>query len=103
MKSQGGKSKATPSKSDLSLCSWDTFLFLFPPRSSILELITVILLTGVYGALEAYFYSSSETTTSAILVIVTVLLSSYSLFSQPIPESAIYPSSYDFSLFSYHY
>jgi hypothetical protein len=88
------------------------FLFLFPARSSILELIFVIMLTGVYSSLQAYFihyetfyffvYESSWNICYA-LTIITIFFSSYSLFSKPIPESTPYLTDDRFSIFSNHY
>jgi hypothetical protein len=41
--------------SDDTCCGRKAFLFLFPARSSILHLLFVVLLGGVYGSLNTYF------------------------------------------------
>jgi len=98
--------------SEPSCCGNEAILFLIPARSSILELIFVIILTGVYGALQAYFIhqttldylvSFDQQNTCYIITVITVFFSSYSLFSQPIPESTVYLTNDRFSIFSNHY
>ena len=51
--------------SEPSCCGNEAILFLIPARSSTLELLFVVGLTGVYGALQAYFIHQ---TTLATLV-----------------------------------
>jgi hypothetical protein len=69
----------------------------------------------VYGALNAYFIhdttfstlftkiNSSDKLIYYVLTIVTIVFSSYSLFSKPIPESTPYTTNDSFSMFSSHY
>ena len=93
-KSINSKSIASVAKdiSDISFFSKENYLFLFPARSSIIELIICVILTGVYGALMVYFihertlimllYDFKNTKdTYYIITIITIFFSSYSLFS----------------------
>lgn len=98
---------------DEAICGKKDYLFLFPARQSLLEVFAVIIITGLYGALMTYFIHSitlvnlqGNTTYSSLyygLTIATVVLSSYSLFSQPIPESTPYLTNDSFSILSSHY
>jgi hypothetical protein len=88
---------------------------LFPPRSSFFEVLFVICLTGVYGALMTYFMHiqtmlrlnrdplENYNNIYYGLTIAVIVLSSYSLLSRPIPESTPYLTSDNFSIFSSHY
>jgi hypothetical protein len=99
--------------SEAKCCSKEGFMFVITPRQGLGELVTVILLSGVYGALMAYFLHSYTFVqvakegdidiVSLILIAIVVLFSSYSLFSKPIPESTPYLTSDSFSIFSQHY
>lgn len=114
-KSKEGLASVAEDISDESCCGKKAFLFLFPARSSFFELVFTVLITGVYGSLMTYFLH--KTTYLNInrdwnldyynvlyaLTIVTVIFSSYSLFSRPIPESTPYLSNDSFSIYSSHY
>ena len=88
---------------------------MFPARQSIGEVFFVILLSGVYGALMTYFIhiktmhvlnrDAAENYNNIYygLTVAVVALSSYSLFSKPIPESTPYLTSDNYSIFSSHY
>ncbi|CDW89360.1 pecanex-like protein 4 [Stylonychia lemnae] len=100
--------------SDVPFFSKENYLFLIPARSSIIELIIAVILTGVYGALMTYFIHErtlmmllhdfkNTQDTYYIITIVTIFFSSYSLFSSPIPESTPYLTNDQFSIFSHHY
>jgi hypothetical protein len=88
---------------------------LFPARQSLGEVLFVILLSAVYGALMTYFIhiktmlvlnrDPDENYNNIYygLTVAVIALSSYSLFSKPIPESTPYLTSDNFSIFSSHY
>jgi len=101
---------------DEACCGKKAYLFLFPARQSLTELLVCVLLTGVYTSLMTYFMHGA--TLDALnshltiydkqvfwgLTLATIVLSSYSLLSRPIPESTPYMTNTDaFSLFSSHY
>lgn len=114
-KSNGGLANVAEDLSDDSCCGKKAFLFLFPARSSIFELIFTVILTGIYGSLMTYFLHpvtylalnrdsiGGNYQTLYGLTVTTIVLSSYSLFSRPIPESTPYQSNDSFSIFSSHY
>lgn len=101
---------------DESCCGTRGYLFLFPSRSSLTEVIWVVFLTGIYGSLMTYFIHeqtfvnlnrdsgmNKSNSTYYVITIITIVLSSYSLFSKPIPESTPYLTNDNFSILSYHY
>lgn len=114
-KSVSNMSKIAEILDDESCCGKKAFLFLFPARQSFSEILFVILLSGVYGALMTYFMhiqtmlilnrDPGENYNNIYygLTIAVVALSSYSLFSKPMAESTPYLTSDSFSIFSSHY
>lgn len=113
-KSNNGLANVAEDMSDDSFCGKKAFLFLFPARSSFFELIVTVLITGIYGSLMTYFLHASTFLilnrdfleiyqTFYGLTVTTIVLSSYSLFSRPIPESTPYQSNDSFSIYSSHY
>ena len=99
---------------DSSFCSKKSFYFLFPPRLTIAELVSVIALAPLYGFFvtylchpatveEVYPDDDSMQTRCFVLSIIVVFFSSYSLLSLPIPEHTPYGTDDSFSLFSHHY
>lgn len=78
---------------DTSCMSKGGFLFLFPKKQSMLHMTVCLVHTFLFGALVEYAYHPQTTEVSTRLLIVgmiTTALSSYSLFSENCPESAIY-------------
>lgn len=101
---------------DESCCGTRGYLFLFPSRSSLTEVICVVFLTGIYGSLMTYFIHdqtfqnlnrdsgmNKSNIIYYVITIITIVLSSYSLFSKPIPESTPYLTNDNFSILSSHY
>ena len=82
-----------------------SFGFLFPPRSSIMELIVNIFVAAGFSFIVIYqsLYLANNHHVLFWLNAVQVLLSSYSLISHAIPESTPYSSDDSFNLFSHHY
>lgn len=92
MQSQSkGIAKVSYDLSEPSCMSWSSFMFLIPPRQSILELIYVIILTAAEGGFMTYMMHQETIDTflegrydyGAYVIITAIvgLLSSYSLFS----------------------
>ena len=84
---------------DISCASKAGMKFLFPPKSSFIEILVCFALTFANGALMTHAFHSAtlsfyfgESSTTGIFVsgLVVLGLSSYSLFSAHCPESAIY-------------
>jgi hypothetical protein len=86
--------------------------FLVPPRSSVIELMVVLVLTPVYcctmaivinPSFLAMILDDSFHTSAKIVTLTCVVFQSYPLISQPFAENTPYQSSDAFSLVSYHY
>ena len=90
-----------------SFCSKISLYFLVAPRQSLVELLTVVVLASVYAGLMTYMIHpetiGDDRQVLRTITCITILFSTYSLVSLPIPESTPYPSNDSFSLFSYHY
>ena len=97
-----------------SFFSRKNFFFLVPPRVTMFELVTVVLLAPLYGffatylchpatARETYPLDDDQESLCVGLSLVVVILSSYSLISEVIPEVTPYGTDDSFSLFSHHY
>ena len=77
--------------SDAGFCSKKTFYFLVPPKETISELLTVIIIATLYGFFATYLAHpktaamalkvDADETTCTVLTIIVVLFSSYSLLS----------------------
>ena len=72
---------------------WETFFFIFHPRSGLKELLWVILLTPGYAFILTYRMDWG--------MFYMALLSSYSLLGEPIPEITPYLTDKDFHLLSH--
>lgn len=99
---------------DDSFCTSRSLYFLVPPKTTIAELITILVIAPLYAFFATYLahpktsllgmiIDEDEQTKYGILVVMVVLFSSYSLLSQPIPEVSPYGTDDSFSLFSHHY
>jgi len=89
----GTDRRTDEAESDVSCCSKEGFLFLFPPKSGLGEIFLAAVLTAVHGALMSYMFHPSTTgtsLTSSIPYFVIIGLSSFSLFGHHCPEIAIY-------------
>jgi hypothetical protein len=93
------KNDAKAEDDEVSCFSKAGFLFLFPAKSSLLEVAYCALLTFAYGALMTYafhpatmmsLYGVEQSLAANIPQLILIGLSSYSLFSHHCPESAIY-------------
>ena len=80
--------------SDAGFCSKKTFYFLVPPKETLSELFTVIIIASLYGFFATYLahpktaamaltvdQDEQRETTCTVLTIIVVLFSSYSLLS----------------------
>ena len=87
---------------------------MIPPKQTLIELITILILAPLYGfyatylchpatALMALPLDEDEADLCSILAIVVVFFSSYCLLSAAIPEVTPYGTDDSFSLFSHHY
>lgn len=84
---------------EISCASKAGLRFLFPPKSSVIEILVCFILTFANGALMTFvfhpttlFYFFEDFNTTAVLITGLIVsgLSSYCLFSAHCPESAIY-------------
>ena len=75
-----------------SFCGKKTFFFIVPPKNTLTELITVIVVALLYGFFATYLahpktaalsldVDEDEESTCSVLAIICVLFSSYSLIS----------------------
>ena len=101
-------------ENDNSFCSKKSFYFLVPPKQSIVELITVLILAPLYGFYATYLCHPATASvalpldegladTCTMLSVIVVFFSSYCLLSAAIPEVTPYGTDDSFSLFSHHY
>lgn len=78
----------------LSCCSKAGFLFLFPPKAGVGEVVLASLLTFLHGALMVWMIhpaaNGGDDLVARIPHLAIIGLSSYSLFSAHCPEVAIY-------------
>ena len=99
---------------DDSFCSKKSFYFLIPPKQSVAELVTLLVLAPLYGFFATYLchpatsktaipHDEDEADMCSILAIIVVFFSSYSLLSGAIPEVTPYGTDDSFNLFSHHY
>lgn len=87
--------KAPAESESVSCCSQGGFLFLFPQKSSVGEVIYVAFITLIHGGLMVYVIHPKGNAFDDGLVgrvphLIMMGLSSYSLFSAHCPEIAIY-------------
>jgi len=72
---------------------WRAFLFIVHPRSSVLELLWLIVLTPAYAFLMTYKMDWG--------MFYMAIFSSYSMLGEPIPEITPYLTDKDFHLLSH--
>jgi len=88
--------------------------FLVPPKQTIYELLTLLVMAPLYGFFATYLCHPATTREAlpddegeadmlSIISIVVVFFSSYSLLSAPIPEVTPYGTDDSFGIFSHHY
>ena len=109
-----GAGRIEEENSDTGFCSKKTLYFLVPPKETICELLTVIVVAALYGFFATYLahpktaamaitIDEDEQTTCTVLAIIVVFFTSYSLLSKPIPEVTPYGTDDSFGVFSHHY
>ena len=110
----GAGGAAGEDEDDDSFCSKKSFYFLIPPKQTIAELVTLLILAPLYGFFATFLCHPATAKTAmpldedeadmcSILALIVVFFSSYSLLSGAIPEVTPYGTDDSFTLFSHHY